>query len=129
MNRFSAHVVYLVFVATTSFFFTVWASLSALYRIQVVGLDPLQLVLLGTALELAVFVFEIPTGIVADIYSRRLSVIIGMVLVGLGFLLEGLFPIFSIVFAAQVIWGIGATFESGAIDAWISDEVGEEKGQ
>jgi MFS transporter, DHA3 family, tetracycline resistance protein len=127
MNRLSAHVVYLVFVATTSFFFTVWASLSALYRIQVVGLDPLQLVLLGTALELAVFVFEIPTGIVADIYSRRLSVIIGMILVGLGFLLEGLFPIFSIVLAAQVIWGIGATFESGAVDAWISDEVGEER--
>jgi DHA3 family tetracycline resistance protein-like MFS transporter len=127
MNRLSAHVVYLVFVATTSFFFTVWASLSALYRIQVVGLDPLQLVLLGTALELAVFIFEIPTGIVADIYSRRLSVIIGMLLVGLGFLLEGLFPIFSIVLAAQVIWGIGATFESGAIDAWISDEVGEER--
>ena len=127
MNRLSAHVVYLIFVATTSFFFTIWASLSALYRIQVVGLDPLQLVLLGTALELAVFVFEIPTGIVADIYSRRLSVIIGMVLIGLGFLLEGLFPIFSLVFLAQIIWGIGATFESGAIDAWITDEVGEER--
>jgi DHA3 family tetracycline resistance protein-like MFS transporter len=126
MNRLSAHVVYLIFVATTSFFFTIWASLSALYRIQVVGLDPLQLVLLGTALELAVFVFEIPTGIVADIYSRRLSVIIGMIMVGLGFLLEGLFPIFSLVFLAQIIWGIGATFESGAIDAWITDEVGEE---
>lgn len=127
MNRLSAHVVYLVFVATTSFFFTLWASLSALYRIQIAGLDPLQLILVGTALELAVFIFEIPTGIVADMYSRRLSVIIGMILVGLGFLLEGLFPIFGFILLAQIIWGIGATFESGAIDAWISDEVGEER--
>jgi MFS transporter, DHA3 family, tetracycline resistance protein len=127
MNRLSARIVYIVFVTSTSFFFTIWASLSALYRIQVVGLDPLQLVLLGTALELAVFIFEVPTGIVADIYSRRLSVIIGMILLGLGFVLEGLFPVFGIVLAAQVVWGIGATFESGAIDAWITDETSEEQ--
>ena len=39
---------------------------------------PLQLVLVGTTLELACFLFEIPTGIVADLYSRRLSVVIGV---------------------------------------------------
>ena len=29
--------------------------------------------------------------------------------------------------AAQVIWGLGATFISGALEAWIADEVGEER--
>lgn len=33
--------------------------------------------------------FEIPTGVVADVYSRRLSTIIGYALMGLGFLVEG----------------------------------------
>jgi MFS transporter, DHA3 family, tetracycline resistance protein len=126
-NRFSAYTVYLIFVASTTFCFTLYASLSALYRLQTAGLDPLQLVLIGTVLELAVFLFEIPTGIVADIYSRRLSIIIGMVLVGLGFMLEGALPIFASMLLAQVIWGIGATFESGAVDAWITDELGEAK--
>jgi MFS transporter, DHA3 family, tetracycline resistance protein len=74
-----------------------------------------------------VFVLEVPTGIVADVYSRRLSVLVGGVLMGLGFMLEGLFPFFATVVLAQVLWGIGATFESGARDAWLTDEVGEEK--
>ena len=40
-------------------------------------LSPLQLMLMGTAMEAAVFLFEMPTGVVADTYSRRLSLIIG----------------------------------------------------
>jgi DHA3 family tetracycline resistance protein-like MFS transporter len=88
-------------------------------------LTPLQLVLVGTTLELSVFIFEIPTGVVADVYSRRLSIIIGMFLIGLGFLLEGTFPIFWTILLAQVLWGVGYTFTSGATEAWITDEIGE----
>ena len=105
-----------------------YSTLSGLYRIEVVGLDALQLVLVGTALEATVFVFEIPTGIVADVYSRRLSVIIGFALVGAGFALEGLVPSFAAVLAAQVIWGIGYTFTSGALQAWVVDEIGHADG-
>jgi DHA3 family tetracycline resistance protein-like MFS transporter len=46
----------------------------------------------GTVLEVAVFLFEIPTGLLSDLKSRRLSVIIGFLFVGFGFLVEGLFP-------------------------------------
>ena len=96
------------------------------YFIQYAGLDPLQLVLVGTALEVAIFIFEIPTGIVADVRSRRLSVIIGTWLIGAGFLVEGSFPHFLPILAAQLLWGVGYTFTSGALEAWISDEIGEE---
>ena len=61
------------------------------------GLDPLQLVLVGTTLEATAFVCEIPTGVVADVYGRRLSVIIGLLLIAFGFLLEGLVPQFAAV--------------------------------
>jgi MFS transporter, DHA3 family, tetracycline resistance protein len=98
----------------------------SLYEATVAGLTPLQLVLVGTTLEISAFVFEVPTGIVADVYSRRLSIIIGYLLMGLGFLVEGLFPFFLPILLAQVIWGLGYTFTSGATQAWISDEVGEE---
>ena len=47
----------------------------AVYLVQELHLSPLQLVLMGTAMEAAVFLFEIPTGVVADTYSRRLSLI------------------------------------------------------
>lgn len=68
-----------------------------------------------------------PTGVIADVYSRRLSIIIGMFVMGLGFVVEGSFPFFAPILLAQVIWGLGYTFTSGATEAWIADEVGEEQ--
>jgi DHA3 family tetracycline resistance protein-like MFS transporter len=82
---------------------------------------------MGTILEVSVFLFEIPTGVVADMKSRRLSVIIGYFLMGMGFILEGIVPTVVIVGFAQVVWGLGFTFISGATEAWIADEIGEAK--
>jgi DHA3 family tetracycline resistance protein-like MFS transporter len=118
-----AYRVYLWLVGGTGFFFWTWAAMSALYRIREVGLNPLQLVLVGTALEVSAFVFEIPTGVVADTVSRRLSVIVGTAIIGVGFILEGAVPVFSVVLLAQVIWGLGFTFTSGATEAWLADEL------
>jgi len=98
----------------------------AVYYVETAGFNPLQLVLIGTLLEVAVFVFEIPTGIVADLYSRRWSVIIGIFLIGITFVVEGLVPLFVYILAMQMIRGIGHTFISGALEAWLADEVGEE---
>ena len=61
----------------------------------------------------------------ADTYGRRVSVITGFFLIGAGFVLEGSVPVFLTVLVAQVIWGAGYTFISGALQAWIADEVGE----
>ena len=94
------------------------------YYVRNVGLNPLQLVLVGTAVETTCFLFEVPTGIVADLYSRRLSVIMGGFLIGFCYLLTGLVPLFLAIIVAETIRGIGETFISGAVDAWIADEVG-----
>jgi DHA3 family tetracycline resistance protein-like MFS transporter len=121
---------YRVYISTcflSQLFFTIIFTVNLLYQVQTVKLDPLQLVLVGTVLELSVFLFEIPTGVVSDLKSRKLSIIIGYLLIGLGFLLEGLFPYFIPVLLAQVAWGIGYTFTSGSQQAWIADEIGEER--
>ena len=119
--------VYLFIEFTASAFFSMMFVTVSLYEATVAGLTPLQLVLVGTTLEISAFLFEIPTGVVADVYSRRLSIIIGYLLMGVGFLIEGLFPAFLPILLAQVVWGLGYTFTSGATQAWISDEIGEEK--
>ena len=106
--------IYLFIAATVAFLFSVNFTTSAIYRLEIAGLNPLQLILVGTALELAVFIFEIPTGVVADSVSRRLSIIIGYVLIGSGFLLEGALPLFATILLAQILWGLGYTFTSGA---------------
>ena len=117
--------VYLFIEFTASAFFAMMFVTMSLYEATVAGLAPFQLVLVGTTLEVSAFVFEVPTGIVADVYSRRTSIIIGYLLMGVGFLVEGLFPLFLPILLAQVIWGLGYTFTSGASQAWITDEIGE----
>jgi len=126
LKKLDAKFVYLASNFFVGFILSIVFAANQLYRVQTVGLDPLQLVLVGTTLEVTSFIFEIPTGVVADVYSRRLSVVIGTFLFGLGFLVEGLFPLFGIVLLAQVIWGLGWTFISGAHEAWITDEIGAE---
>ena len=124
--KLNARFVYLFIEFSASAFFSMMFVVTSLYEATVAGLTPVQLILVGTVLELSAFVFEVPTGIVADVYSRKLSIIIGYVLMGVGFLVEGFFPSFLPILLAQVIWGLGYTFTSGATQAWITDEVGEE---
>ncbi len=125
--RKSAPAIYYLIEAMSPFFFAVAFTTNAIYRFEEAGLNPLQLVLLGTMLEGSIFLFEIPTGIVADLKSRRLSVVIGYLLIGIGLILEGSLPLFATILLAQAVWGIGYTFISGAQDAWLADEIGEER--
>ena len=104
---------------------TIGFTIAPLYRLQTVGLDPLQLVVVGSAMEATVFVAEMPTGIVADAVSRRLSVIIGHGGIGVAFVLEASWPTFTGVVTAQVLWGLAYTFTSGATTAWLAAELGE----
>ena len=98
--------------------------LAPVYFVKTVGMSPLQLVLVGTFMELSVFVFELPTGIVADVYSRRLSTIVGFMIMGLAMVFVGLMAEAWAVILGWAIWGFGYTFTSGAEDAWLADEIG-----
>ena len=125
-RKFDAYKLYLGLQFFTGLFFSMIFVVTSLYEATVAGLTGTQLVLVGTTVELTILLFEVPTGIVADAYSRRASIIFGYFLMGLGFLVEGTFPVFSMILLTQVLWGIGYTFTSGATQAWLSDEIGEE---
>lgn len=127
MNNPKAYRIFLISRIVGSFLFTLVYTIQAVYYVQNAGMNPLQLVLVGTVLEGTIFLFEVPTGMVADTYSRRLSIIIGLFLWGAAFLIEGSFPNVAAILFAQVVMGLGWTFNSGALEAWIADEVGEEQ--
>ena len=127
MRRLGPHLTWLIYVGVVALARTTGWTLAAVYFVQEVGMGPLELVLAGTALEVAYFLFEVPTGIVADLYSRRASVIIGQVIMGVGFVLTGAFAEVGVVLAAAALIGFGWTFRSGAEDAWLADEVGPER--
>ena len=125
--RLAADRVWYAYEAVASFLFTMVFTVSAVYFVTELEMSPLQLVLVGTVMELSVFVFEVPTGIVADTYSRRLSIVIGFVVMGLAFVLVGGVEAVWSVLLGWAIWGFGYTFTSGAFDAWLADEVGTER--
>ena len=99
-------------------------SLFFLRLVTEVQLEPLQLVLLGTIFELSILVFEIPTGVVADLYSRKWSVVISFIVVGLAFVASGHADVYAVLVITQIGLGFGSTFVTGAETAWITDELG-----
>src|SRR5690349_24794010 len=124
MRRFGATTVY--YGLSFGGYMPTWVVMSV-YLVSELHLSPLQLVLMGTAMEAAVFLFEVPTGIVADTYSRRLSLILGYVGTGAAWVVVGLVSAPSLIIALWAFWGFAYTFTSGAEQAWITDEVGQER--
>jgi DHA3 family tetracycline resistance protein-like MFS transporter len=100
---------------------------TAVYLVRELHLSPLQLLLVGTAMEAAIVLFEVPTGVVADTYSRRLSLVIGYLGTGAAWAAVGLVSAPWAVIALWGSWGFFSTFISGAQQAWITDEVGAER--
>lgn len=124
-QKMKAEPLYYVMSGASTLFDSIMFVVLTVFYYTVVGLNPLQLVLVGTVLEGSILLFEVPTGVVADTYSRRFSVILGTFILGGGFIVTGLARSFELILLSQVICGLGYTFLSGATDAWLADEVGE----
>ena len=123
--RSSAISIYLILSGMMAFVGALVLTTLAVYFVSAVGMNPFQLVLAGTLFECAILLCEIPTGVIADTYSRRLSLIIGVLIMGAALLLEGALPLLVVVLLAEALGGVGETFLSGATDAWLAGELGE----
>jgi DHA3 family tetracycline resistance protein-like MFS transporter len=106
------------FLSMPAFVFT------AVHLVRDLQMSPLQLVLMGTVMEATIFVSEIPTGVLADTYSRRASIVVSFLIQGTAIVVVGLAEQPAVAIAAWGLWGFGYTFMSGAFQAWITDEVG-----
>lgn len=125
MRRINAQTLYLILSGAMQLANATMFTTYAVYYVNEIGMNPLQLVLVGTVLEMTILLLEVPTGVVADTYSRRLSVILGIFILGITWTIEGSLPLFWAIIVAEIIRGLGETFLSGALDAWLADEVGE----
>jgi MFS transporter, DHA3 family, tetracycline resistance protein len=114
---------YLILECGMSFLLGISYATITVYWVISGRLNPLQLLLLGTALELSYFLFQLPTGVLADLVSRRLCTLAGLFIVGLALIMESLSPAFANLIAAQVVLGLGAALNNGAQEAWVADEL------
>ncbi len=90
-----------------------------------VGLDIYQVMLVNAAYTVSQAFFEVPTGVVADTVGRRVSYLlaVGIIMVStLLYLWFGLAGLGVWPFAlASALLGLGYTFYTGAVDAWMVD--------
>lgn len=121
----NASLSYLILIGVGSVLRGLIYTVAAVYYVEVVHMNPLQLVLVGTVLETTVLIFEVPTGAIADTFSRRTAVVLGQLFFGVAFILEGEFPLVVMILIAEAIRGIGESFNSGALEALVAGEVGD----
>lgn len=89
------------------------------------GLDIFEVFLANAAFTAGMVLFEIPTGVFADTVGRRASFLMSVALLAATTLLYvlaaraggGLLPFLGI----SVVMGLGFTFYSGAVEAWLVD--------
>jgi MFS family permease len=91
------------------------------------GLTIFQVMLVNATFSLGQFVFEVPTGVVADTIGRRASLLwcLATVFVAtLAYLATAWLRLGMVPFiAVSVLLGLGFTFYTGAVDAWMVDAV------
>lgn len=113
------------------FYYYIYVFLSGLYFDRALwvlylverGMNMSQVGVLEALLHLAIFFFEVPTGIIADLYGRKTSLIIGQFLslfYALFMFISGNFFVFTLAFA---MFGLASTFKSGAEQAIIYDSL------
>jgi MFS family permease len=89
------------------------------------GLSNLEAFAANAFFTAGMLIFEIPTGVVADTLGRRWSYLLGTVTLSLTTLLYWLMWLWEAPFwgwaVASVLIGLGFTFFSGAVDAWLVD--------
>jgi len=89
------------------------------------GLDIMQVLLTNSAFTLGSMVFEIPTGVVADTVGRRVSLLLCLVTLFVTTLLYVAIAWrgwgFWAFMGVSVFLGLGYTFYTGAVDAWLVD--------
>jgi MFS family permease len=90
-----------------------------------IGLDIFQIMLVNAAYTVAQVVFEVPTGVIADTLGRRASYLLAVGIIFLSTLLYMWFGLAGLgvgPFAvASALLGLGYTFYTGAVDAWMVD--------
>jgi MFS family permease len=87
------------------------------------GLDLFEVNLILAIFLISVFLLEVPTGAIADLYGRKFSFLASCATRMLAFVLYSFADGFAACAIAEVIDAVGLTLASGALEAWAVDGV------
>ena len=101
-------------------FFTVWG-----------GITFSQIMILQAVFTTSMFLFEIPTGVIADRFGRKTSLILSSVVTTAAVLVYSSYPSFWVFVCGEILWAVGVALASGADTALVYDsliQTGDETG-
>jgi len=87
------------------------------------GVSLFEVGLINIFFMVAIALAEIPTGVFADLLGRKISFLISCLLTAAGLFIYFSSSNFWLFVTAEIMAGIGITFKSGALDAWVVDSV------
>ena len=87
------------------------------------GLSPSQVAATLMAWSVTGFLLQIPTGVLADRFSRRWLLCLGQVLRAIGFAIWILMPDFTGFLIGMVLWGMKSALTNGVFEALVYDEL------
>ncbi|MCU7728745.1 MFS transporter [Actinoplanes sp. KI2] len=90
------------------------------------GLSTSQISVLFAIWSVVSFAFEVPSGALADAWSRRGLYAIGELLTAAGYALWLIWPAFPGFALGFVLWGLGGALASGTLEALVYDQVGDD---
>lgn len=114
---------YLVLRALFEFSISCLVVTYVVYLIERGGLNLLEVNLVNLAFFVGLMVFEIPTGMIADIFGRRLSYGLAGCAYGLSSLIYASSNSFWGFVLGEVAGALGSTFANGALQAWMVDRI------
>ncbi|GAC54345.1 MFS transporter [Gordonia amicalis] len=103
--------------------YPVYAILFADATVPGAGLSAVEISALFALWSVSTVVVEVPTGILADRFSRRRLLVAGPLVTGAGFALWTFAPSFLSFGAGFVLWAIGGSLRSGTSQALVYDEL------
>ena len=93
------------------------------------GLDRLSMNIVNTFFMITLLLGEVPTGAIADVFGRKRACVMAFAIRAAGMVVYGFSYSFWAFVLAEVISGIGLTFENGALQAWAIDRLKHFEGE
>ena len=103
--------------------FALWMPIWILYLHDARGLSIAAILLLDALFEIMMLVSEVPTGVVADRWGRRRSMVLGQAGIVIAVAMFAVAPTFWWVFASYAVWAVAGALTSGSDVAFVHDSL------
>jgi MFS family permease len=125
MAQFSKNIVRLYGIKISKWFNLVMPVVVLFYQDNGMGMH--EIFILKSIYSLAIVVFELPSGWLADVWGRKKTLLLGAVLGSAGFLMYSFSYGFWAFVAAEIVLGAGHSFVSGADSAMLYESLKADK--